>query len=342
MSAVRASNAQREQIVGQLNQALVDGRLSVAEFEERSMAASAATWADELPRFTDDLPGRATNGQRAYVVEKLGQAAAQGYLQFPEFEERSAAVAGTIRADELLRFTTDLPRSFRFVPRPAEPPTTGRNPYLAIALRAVRRYPGRTAIASLAAVALGIVSISVSSGPESTPPETGAAVLPVPVMSTSATPTPTPTTPAPTTPASATPAATTVAPAAFTITCQTGESGETMTYSSFKQAWAEKGGAYLCDAEIEPAYRMTSLEKAAVAIDQRIGNGDSTTDSLAAITSSCAETVDFDSEEMKPEPFDLGHFEDFDLNRLQAVYKLCPGAPAAHFMREAIFDLRTS
>ena len=53
---LRASDAEREDTVTQLHHALGEGRLDLAETEERSAAAYAAQYRDELPALLADLP----------------------------------------------------------------------------------------------------------------------------------------------------------------------------------------------------------------------------------------------------------------------------------------------
>jgi hypothetical protein len=55
-SRLRASDAEREQAVARVHHALGEGRLSLAEAEERSAAAYAAQYRDELPPLLTDLP----------------------------------------------------------------------------------------------------------------------------------------------------------------------------------------------------------------------------------------------------------------------------------------------
>ena len=55
-SRVRASDAEREDTVARLHHALGEGRLDLAEVEERSAAAYAAQYRDELPAVLADLP----------------------------------------------------------------------------------------------------------------------------------------------------------------------------------------------------------------------------------------------------------------------------------------------
>lgn len=53
---MRASNAERERVVAILQQAGVDGRLTLDEVDERVSAAYAAKYRSELPALTEDLP----------------------------------------------------------------------------------------------------------------------------------------------------------------------------------------------------------------------------------------------------------------------------------------------
>ncbi len=55
-SELRASDREREAAVTLLGDHLAEGRLDLAEFEERSTRASAATTRGELARLTEDLP----------------------------------------------------------------------------------------------------------------------------------------------------------------------------------------------------------------------------------------------------------------------------------------------
>lgn len=53
---LRTSDAEREDTVARLHHALGQGRLDLAETEERSAAAYAAQYRDELPALLADLP----------------------------------------------------------------------------------------------------------------------------------------------------------------------------------------------------------------------------------------------------------------------------------------------
>jgi hypothetical protein len=55
--AVRASDGERDQVVGLLQRHFADGRLTQAELEERVGAALAALTRDQLRALTADLPG---------------------------------------------------------------------------------------------------------------------------------------------------------------------------------------------------------------------------------------------------------------------------------------------
>jgi hypothetical protein len=52
----RASNTEREAVVQRLQRAVGEGRITMAEFEERSQAAYAARTRGELAVLTADLP----------------------------------------------------------------------------------------------------------------------------------------------------------------------------------------------------------------------------------------------------------------------------------------------
>ena len=54
--SIRAGNADREKVVGQLNAAFAEGRLDVGELDERVSAAYAAKTLGELAPLTADLP----------------------------------------------------------------------------------------------------------------------------------------------------------------------------------------------------------------------------------------------------------------------------------------------
>ncbi len=53
---LRASDTEREETVARVHQALTEGRLDLAEVEERVAAAYAARHRDELPALLADLP----------------------------------------------------------------------------------------------------------------------------------------------------------------------------------------------------------------------------------------------------------------------------------------------
>lgn len=54
---IRASDAEREAVVERLQRALSQGRLSMAECDERIASAYASTMRSELAVLTRDLPG---------------------------------------------------------------------------------------------------------------------------------------------------------------------------------------------------------------------------------------------------------------------------------------------
>lgn len=74
---IRTSDAEREQIADILRAAMTEGRLSLAEGEERLAAAYAAVYRDDLTPLTADLPARGrealarTPGARAEANRRL-------------------------------------------------------------------------------------------------------------------------------------------------------------------------------------------------------------------------------------------------------------------------------
>ncbi|KUL41413.1 hypothetical protein ADL15_03955 [Actinoplanes awajinensis subsp. mycoplanecinus] len=341
---MRASNVQREQAVEELNRALGEGRVSLAEFEQRSAAASFTVWADQLATFTADLPGRATYEQRAHVVERLGEAAAQGYLQFPEFEERAVAVNQTVWAADLSRFAVDLPPAFRTVPQLAATAPAVLHKLSGFgAVKIAQRNPAKTA--AFAAILVVIAGAGVVAwGARSKPGEPSAAVEAVAAATATAEYTPHPAIPAattriPTKKATATQIpTTTVATPEITIECNVGRSDDKVTYTSLEDAWAENSGTYFCEAQVPDSHRLTGAEKKAVVIDQRIGNGDSIIDSLGVLLSFCADTVKYEVTDEETRPATVRDFEQFGDERLAAMYQLCPAAPTAKLMREVIYS----
>lgn len=63
--ALRASDAEREATVAALHRALGEGRLDLAETDERVSGAYSARYCDELPRLLADLPASRTTGSGA-------------------------------------------------------------------------------------------------------------------------------------------------------------------------------------------------------------------------------------------------------------------------------------
>jgi hypothetical protein len=60
--ALRASDAEREAAVAALHRALGEGRLDLAETDERVSAAYSARYCDELPALLADLPAARATG----------------------------------------------------------------------------------------------------------------------------------------------------------------------------------------------------------------------------------------------------------------------------------------
>src|SRR4051794_6012343 len=53
---MRAGDVERQRVVEQLGKHFAEGRLTVAEFDERAVRAHASVYLDELPALTADLP----------------------------------------------------------------------------------------------------------------------------------------------------------------------------------------------------------------------------------------------------------------------------------------------
>lgn len=66
--AVRASDGERDQVVGQLQCHFADGRLTQAELEERVSTALGARTRDQLDVLTADLPGESLRPARPPTV----------------------------------------------------------------------------------------------------------------------------------------------------------------------------------------------------------------------------------------------------------------------------------
>jgi hypothetical protein len=75
---VRASDAEREQMATILRAAMTEGRLDLAEGEERLAKAYGATYRDELRGLVTDLPDE---GRRALAQTPEGRAFARGRLR---------------------------------------------------------------------------------------------------------------------------------------------------------------------------------------------------------------------------------------------------------------------
>jgi hypothetical protein len=89
--SLRAGNADREQVVAQLNKAFAEGRLDVHELDERVAAAYAAKTMGELAPLTADLPSSRTPVPR--VDASPARPAADGEI---ERGSRRAAVGGAL------------------------------------------------------------------------------------------------------------------------------------------------------------------------------------------------------------------------------------------------------
>lgn len=75
---LRTSDAEREEVAQILRAAMSEGRLTLAEGEERLAAAYAATFRDELTPLTADLPG---NGRDAHAQKPENREYARSRLR---------------------------------------------------------------------------------------------------------------------------------------------------------------------------------------------------------------------------------------------------------------------
>ena len=62
---MRAGDKDRQRVVEQLGKHFAEGRLTVAEFDERVVRAHGAVYLDELPALTADLPSEQRPAPRA-------------------------------------------------------------------------------------------------------------------------------------------------------------------------------------------------------------------------------------------------------------------------------------
>lgn len=76
---LRTSDAEREQVAVILRAAMAEGRLNLAEGEERLTSAYAASYRDELAPLTADLPD---GGRRALAETPQARAALHRYLRW--------------------------------------------------------------------------------------------------------------------------------------------------------------------------------------------------------------------------------------------------------------------
>jgi DUF1707 SHOCT-like domain len=70
--SIRAGNADRERVVAQLNAAFSEGRLDVAELDERVAAAYAAKTMGELVPLTADLPATGSRPRSTAPARREG------------------------------------------------------------------------------------------------------------------------------------------------------------------------------------------------------------------------------------------------------------------------------
>lgn len=130
---LRASDADREQIVERLRGAANEGRLRADEFDDRLADALQARTYGELDAIVADLPrrrvlvkrhGRGTvlrrpsDADREQIVERLRGAAGEGRLLVDEFDERLGQALSARTYRELDAIVADLPRRQSIITRP--------------------------------------------------------------------------------------------------------------------------------------------------------------------------------------------------------------------------------
>ena len=92
--SIRAGNADRERVVAQLNAAFSEGRLDVAELDERVAAAYAAKTLGELVPLTADLPVGQQAGRSAAPARRADRVPAPAGAPSPAV--RWAPVTGAL------------------------------------------------------------------------------------------------------------------------------------------------------------------------------------------------------------------------------------------------------
>ena len=96
---------------------------------------------------------RVGTAQRNHVLDLLGKALAEGYLDLPEYEQRAGRVAAAKAVGELAGQVEDLPAPFRWVPQPAtHAPAPG-------GVTGASNAGRNTHVTSIASLVLGITSL---------------------------------------------------------------------------------------------------------------------------------------------------------------------------------------
>jgi hypothetical protein len=101
-AAVRASDAEREDVAAELGRAVGEGRLTLAEFSDRVGRAHAATTRGELAPLTTDLPTSTMSrtvagrepGRTRWSVSPIGGMVRKGSWQVPEKSVGISLVGG--------------------------------------------------------------------------------------------------------------------------------------------------------------------------------------------------------------------------------------------------------
>lgn len=110
---IRAGIAERERVAAVLSESLAQGRITPAEFADRSARAASALTLGELAPLIADLAGsaarpRLSTAQREEAMAELRDHFAAGRIGQAELERRSAVVAAATTGDDLIGVFGDL------------------------------------------------------------------------------------------------------------------------------------------------------------------------------------------------------------------------------------------
>jgi len=109
---MRASNAEREQVIDTLKAAFVDGRLTKDELDTRVGQTIAARTYAELAAVTADIPARLTAGQPRRTPGRLREQRIQREMSQAELAEALGVSRQTVTLIETGRYLPSLPLAF--------------------------------------------------------------------------------------------------------------------------------------------------------------------------------------------------------------------------------------